>query len=114
MITAGMSWLPWLVLAPLLGAVIAFVAPRIAPLIGILTATATAGCAFALAVHVHAHGAFRYAIAGWEAPLGIAWGVDGLSASLLALTAFIGLVISIYSLGYFRLPAGVGGHDRAH
>ena len=46
----------------------------------------------------------RYALAGWGAPLGIDLYVDGFAALMLAVTAALGLVLSIYSGFYFSDP----------
>ncbi len=46
----------------------------------------------------------RYLLAGWGAPLGIDLYVDGFSALLVAITAALGLVLSIYSGAYFSDP----------
>ncbi|AZZ98055.1 proton-conducting transporter membrane subunit [Pseudoalteromonas sp. R3] len=50
----------------------------------------------------------RYALAGWEAPLGIALSLDGFSALLLSLTVFLVTVLTFYSAFYFAAsPARV-------
>ncbi|MFT5420608.1 MAG: multicomponent Na+:H+ antiporter subunit D [Candidatus Endobugula sp.] len=43
----------------------------------------------------------RYALGGWGAPLGIDLAIDGFSALMLALTAVLSLVLTIYSSSYF-------------
>lgn len=47
----------------------------------------------------------RYAFAGWGAPLGIDLYVDGFAALMIAVTALLGLALSIYSTAYFSDPA---------
>lgn len=46
-------------------------------------------------------GATTYPIGGWGAPLGIEYRLDGLSATMIALTAVIGLGVTVYAAGYF-------------
>ncbi|MFT7387517.1 MAG: multicomponent Na+:H+ antiporter subunit D [Candidatus Endobugula sp.] len=46
----------------------------------------------------------RYALGGWGAPLGIDLAIDGFSALMLALTAVLTLVLTVYSGGYFSEP----------
>jgi len=46
-------------------------------------------------------GATVYQIGGWEAPLGIAWRIDGLAAAMLAMTAVIVGASCVYAPGYF-------------
>ncbi|WP_017925432.1 complex I subunit 5 family protein [Thioalkalivibrio sp. HL-Eb18] len=48
--------------------------------------------------------ATRVALGGWEAPLGVMLHLDGLSMTLLVLTAVVGLATSLYSLGYVHDP----------
>ncbi|WP_020008831.1 complex I subunit 5 family protein [Thioalkalivibrio thiocyanoxidans] len=48
--------------------------------------------------------ATRVALGGWEAPLGLMLHLDGLSMTLLVLTAVVGLATSLYSLGYVHDP----------
>lgn len=48
------------------------------------------------------HGAQRYAIGGWEAPLGIDLYADGLSLLMLTVTAVVGLAVTVYSSAYFK------------
>jgi multicomponent Na+:H+ antiporter subunit D len=46
----------------------------------------------------------RYSLGGWGAPLGIDLTIDGFSALMLALTATLTLVLTIYSGYYFSEP----------
>ncbi|MFT7243365.1 MAG: multicomponent Na+:H+ antiporter subunit D [Candidatus Azotimanducaceae bacterium] len=46
----------------------------------------------------------RYSFGGWGAPLGIDLAIDGFSALMLALTASITLVLTVYSCYYFSEP----------
>lgn len=91
----------WSIMLPLLGAVLAFLFRRQAPLVGIATA---GGILFAVAGvvrQVWLTGPQRYAVGGWEARLAPQLYADGLSALMLAMTALVGLGVSLYALGYF-------------
>jgi formate hydrogenlyase subunit 3/multisubunit Na+/H+ antiporter MnhD subunit len=43
-----------------------------------------------------------YSIGGWDRPLAIELYVDGLSIFMLAMTALVGAITSLYAVGYFR------------
>jgi len=90
-----------LVLLPLLGAFIAFLIPRYGRHIGILSALLILFATLSLAQQISTDGPLRMAVGGWQAPLGIALYVDGLTALLLCLTTTVGLGVSLYALGYF-------------
>lgn len=59
-------------------------------------------CALLLAGELLDIGARSHAAGGWEAPLGIALHVDGLSAVMLLLTQVVALPLALYARGYFR------------
>lgn len=89
------------VMLPLLGAVLAFLFRRWAPWVGMATA---GGILFAVAGvvrQVWLRGPQHYAVGGWEARLAPQLYVDGLSALMLAMTALVGLGVTLYALGYF-------------
>ena len=100
------DWLaeaPWMLLAitlPLLGALLAFVWPRRAAPIGLIGAFMTAGAALAVLVQVAFGGPRRYEAGGWGAPLGIDLWADGLSVLMLAMTAVVGVAVSVYARVY--------------
>ncbi len=74
---------------PLIGAIATFVYPVRAVTV---TALCAAGVLAASAALVHAvwqQGAWRLDLGGWTAPLGVGWQIDGVSASLLLLTAMV-------------------------
>ncbi len=99
-------WMEVALGAPLLGAVLALIAGRgAASAIGILTAFVGGSASVGLAFAVSNAGAFRYAVGGWGAPLGIDLHVDALAAVMLAMTGVVGVCISVYAVGYF-------GHER--
>ncbi len=92
----------WVILIPLLGGLLAVPFPRIAALIGILSATAMVFASLVLLILVASQGPQVYLIGGWTAGLGISLYADGLSSLLLLMTALIALAVSIYAIGYFR------------
>jgi len=87
------DWLaeaPWMLLAialPLLGALLAFLRPHRAAMIGLIGAFMSAGAALAVLLQVVFGGPRQYEVGGWGAPLGINLWADGLSAMMLAMTA---------------------------
>ncbi len=94
-------WFLWLTLIPLGAAILAFVLPRQAHLVGFATALILPFCAL-LAVRQGTlpHQLFLNA-GGWDAPLGIALRNDGLALVMLAVTAGVGFIISCYATAYF-------------
>ena len=99
-----MQELPWLliiILLPLLTAVVCFVIPRHAKFPGLLAALVIVVSVAGLGWQINMQGVINYAVGGWGAPLGINLYADGLSLLMLAVTALVGLAISIYSMAYF-------------
>lgn len=91
----------WAICVPLLGACALFVAGRRARgVIIVLTLAALAVVPIGLIHRVIESGPQWYVIGGWDAPLGIRLYADGVSVFMLALTAGVGLLVSIYALGY--------------
>ncbi|MFP4597243.1 MAG: complex I subunit 5 family protein [Persicimonas sp.] len=107
---------PWVIgciVTPLFAALISIgVLKRTAHLIGLVAAVVTAVMAGGLVWQTVASGPLRYSIGGWGAPLGIDLYVDGLAASMVAVTAVVGLSVSIYALGYFSDDSG--SHHEEH
>ena len=103
-------WIAWVVLTPLIGAMLSFLWPRRASLVGMSTAFVTVGVVVALYRQVLEQGVIRYAVGGWGAPLGIDLYADGLSLLMLLMSALVGVSVSLYALGYFKRddsnPAG--------
>ncbi|WP_090209099.1 proton-conducting transporter membrane subunit [Ectothiorhodospira magna] len=91
---------PWLVIVPLVGALLAGLWPATARWWGLLTALATLVLALLLALQVHGQGPVVLALGGWSPPLGIALVADGLASLMVLMTAGVGLAISLYALGY--------------
>ena len=59
------------------------------------------------------HGPQRHAVGGWGAPLGIDLYADGLTALMLMMTAMVGVVNSVYALGYFSSRTAVNSNQKA-
>ena len=95
-------WAVYLILLPLAGGMICFLWPGIARIVGLITAFAITLSVTGLGRQILADGVYRHAVGGWSAPLGIDLHADGLSLLMLAMTALVGLGISVYSAGYFR------------
>jgi multicomponent Na+:H+ antiporter subunit D len=90
------------ILLPLVGALLAFVVRRRAAVIGVLSVVALVGAVILQVPGLLAEGPQRLAIGGWGAPLGVDLYADGLSLSMLLMTAAVGLGISLYAAVYFR------------
>jgi len=106
------SLLVWVLLAPLLGAVVSLFGKLLAPLrrpLSFLGAATLAVPAAALAVllePVLSGESVRYALGGWPEPYGIALVLDGLSWISCALTTVIAAAVALFSLGRRRYGAG--------
>ena len=87
---------------PLALAVAAFVAPRLGNLWGLAGAAGVIASVAAVVAGVLNNGVLTHEIGAWAPPLGIVLRVDGLSAIMLAVTAVVGGVASLYSVGYLR------------
>jgi multicomponent Na+:H+ antiporter subunit D len=97
---ASMPWMLWTIALPLAGALLAFLLPRRAALVGLATALLTAASACAVLLQVAFGGPRVYPLGGWGAPLGIDLRADGLSVLMLAMTAVVGVAVSIYARVY--------------
>ncbi len=95
-------WAIILVLLPLAAAVLCFLFSRVASFIGVTTLFALLLSVVGLGWQMRETGVYHHAIGGWEAPLGIGLYADGLSLLMLAITALVGLGISIYATSYFK------------
>ncbi len=97
--------IPWVVvviLLPLVAVMSCFLWPRNSVQLALFTALATVISVAGLSAQMVTQGAQRYAIGGWDAPLGIDLYADGLSLLMLIVTAVVGLAVSIYSSSYFQ------------
>lgn len=104
----AVEWAAWAVAAPLAGALLASLLPRLGAVTGLATALVTLVASVGAAARVWIEGPVRAGLGGWEAPLGIALALDGLSALMLLLTGLVGLGVSVYALAYVR-PGPVRG-----
>jgi multicomponent Na+:H+ antiporter subunit D len=105
----GPDWMLASVFVPLAGALSCFLLPRLAAVLGLAAALLTTAATLALTLNVLASGAAYVQLGGWQAPLGILWRADGLSVALMAMTAVVGAMVSLYAAAYFKHEA----HERA-
>jgi formate hydrogenlyase subunit 3/multisubunit Na+/H+ antiporter MnhD subunit len=90
-----------IILVPLVAAILAFLWQRFAVFTGITTATVMALLvATWIGQDLQITNAYYY-LGGWHLPLGIALYADGFTATMLVMTALVGLGISIYASAYF-------------
>jgi len=101
-VVATVPWGVVLIILPLLGALGCFLWPKAVRSLGLVTMFAVVLSVAGLAVRLITTGAYRHAVGGWGAPLGIELFADGLSLLMLAATAVVGFAISIYSTGFFQ------------
>ena len=97
---ADTAWLMWSIVLPLFGAMFAFLFPRRAAVIGLSGVFLTALAALGTLLQVAFEGPRVYRLGGWGAPLGIDLLADGLSVLMLAMTAVVGVAVSIYARVY--------------
>lgn len=90
-----------LILAPLLGAALAFALPRFGRWLACGAAAAVLGAGVALAVEVSDGGVRMLHVGGWRAPLGIDLRADGLAVLMVLIAALIGVAVTLYSSPYF-------------
>lgn len=110
----SLSPVPLSLLLPLTSGLVAFGAGRrAARFVGVLGSLGTFVAVLWLALTVSRAGPQRYAVSGWRAPLGLELYADGVSVSMLLLTAVVGVAVSLYALGYFTHEAAHGrGRER--
>lgn len=108
------QWCVWIVALPLAAAVTVFVSGRrTGPVIGVITALAVTVLTHLVGGSVYRGGDFRYALGGWDAPLGIGWYLDGLSSLMLMTTAVVATAVSLYAVGYFAPRTAKTGDGKA-
>ncbi|MEE4145191.1 MAG: proton-conducting transporter membrane subunit [Halieaceae bacterium] len=96
-----MPWSAVLIMLPLAAAMLGFVFPGRAKVLGLATSVLVVFAVVGLGYRIYLHGALQHSIGGWGAPLGIELYADGLSLAMLAITALLGLAVSVYSTAYF-------------
>ncbi len=102
-----MTWAVGTIVVPIAAACLSFLFGRYATIW--IVAGAAGGILLAvggLAGQVWEDGPLRYPVGGWEAPLGIDWYADGLTISMLLMSAVVVVLTSIYAWGYLRHEAG--------
>lgn len=107
-LSTNAPWVIWVILVPLVGALLAFVYRRQGALIGVGTALLSSVCVAVLTGQFLAQGAMRHHLGGWGASLGIDLYVDGLSALMLIMTALVGVPVGVYASAYFRADSLAG------
>ena len=101
----GFMDIPWavvLILLPLAGGMFCFLWPGMGKIAGLFTVFAVTLSVTGLGRQILTDGVYSQAVGGWGAPLGIDLYADGLSLLMLAMTALVGLGVSVYSMSYFR------------
>lgn len=107
-------WLAWPILLPLVAAIVVFLlGRRSGALVTLLAASGILLTVAGLTWQVWKHGPQRHAVGGWGAPLGIDLYADGLTALMLMMTAMVGVVNSVYALGYFSSRTAVNSNQKA-
>lgn len=95
--------IPWLLIIPLAWAVLSLLLPlRWVPRLAVPGMLAQTVVAFDLWRKVADLGPRQYQIGDWQAPLGINLYTDGLSATLLLLSALVLLAVAVYAAAYIR------------
>ncbi len=94
---------------PLAAAVLSFVLPRWSRVIALAASALLFATALWLLTLVLRLGDWRHDIGGWSAPLGTGWAVDGLAATLVLLTAMVGLAGTVFHAA--RAATGMTAHD---
>jgi multicomponent Na+:H+ antiporter subunit D len=97
---ADAPWMIWAIALPLIGAMLVFLLPRRAAVLGLASAILSATAALAVLAQVAVGGTRVYRLGGWGAPLGIDLYADGLSVLMLAMTAVVGVAVSVYARVY--------------
>jgi multicomponent Na+:H+ antiporter subunit D len=102
-ITLVMYPIPWLLIIPLAWAVLSLLLPvRWVPRLAVPGVLAQTVVAFELWRQVADIGPKHYHIGDWQAPLGINLYADGLSATLLLLSALVLSAIAVYAVAAIR------------
>ncbi|KPJ94035.1 MAG: oxidoreductase [Gammaproteobacteria bacterium SG8_11] len=91
-----------LIVLPLTAAVVAFLWPRYAAPVALVSAAAMLLLSANLALLITATEPIRYNLGGWQAPLGIALYADGLAVLMVSMTAIVGIAVAAYARAYFQ------------
>jgi formate hydrogenlyase subunit 3/multisubunit Na+/H+ antiporter MnhD subunit len=101
---AFLDTIPWpicIIFLPLSAAIFAFLIPRVTIPLALTTVVGILLSLMSVTNRVWQQGAMVYSIGGWDRPLAIELYVDGLSIFMLAMTALVGTITSLYAMGYF-------------
>lgn len=99
------------IMVPLVAAAMTLVMPRrVTPWLPLATGVFLTTVSVFIILGALERGSYRVALGGWPPPVGIALYVDALSATFIALSAVIGLLVMMYTLADFRHAAA--GEDR--
>ncbi|MDP1560848.1 MAG: proton-conducting transporter membrane subunit [Pirellulaceae bacterium] len=102
-VTHADACLVWPIVAPLATALAAFVlGGRWSTRLGVAVVPIVVAATAVVTWRVWHHGPQTYSLGNWPAPLGIELHADGLSCAMLLMSACIGAVVSVYSVGYFE------------
>ena len=94
-------WPALLVAVPLVGAMLAVLTARAARPVVFASIVLMAALSLAVVARLSHAGAYRVAIGGWDAPLGIAFAIDGLSAAFIVVTAVVMACVMLAGLPKF-------------
>ena len=95
-------WLVWPVVAPLSLSLAAFVlGGKWNSRLGLLAVAAVVASVCVVTMTIGRHGPQQYPLGDWYPPAGIGLYADGLACAMLLMSAAVGSVVSVYSLGYF-------------
>lgn len=97
----SIDWAIACIAVPLVGAMLAFALPRWTVILGLGAVSLTAVAVVALTFGIMTEGPVVTPLGNWGAPLGIDLRADGLSVTLLAMTAGVGLFVSLGALDSF-------------
>lgn len=101
-IFSNIAWAILAIMLPLAGGLVCFSWPAMAKTMGLITVSLVALSVAGLGWQVLENGAYRHAVGGWSAPLGIELFADGISVLMLMMTALVGLGVSYYSTSYYK------------
>jgi formate hydrogenlyase subunit 3/multisubunit Na+/H+ antiporter MnhD subunit len=97
----SLTWaMALLVLAPLAAAALSFALPAIGRWLALATVAAVGSAVVRVAELVLGGGVQVHRVGGWSAPLGINLRADGLAVLMLAITAIVGGVVTLYTPAY--------------
>lgn len=94
-----------LILLPLVGSIMVFLLASRCATAGVAIVAGNLALVAGFIDRLVTTGPWQHSVGGWGAPLGIDLYLDGLSVTILAMTALVSLGISAYSAAYFSAAA---------